>query len=245
MATRPIEFAPISRLEPEGRGTTDETLRGLTESETVRRARQLDVRILADSLLALEQGIGDEPDSDDAFRGFAVGLHAILVNVAGFVEPLAEVAFSAPDDEMGLAVVPGGQRAAVAGFDGERVRPVVREILTVVELDGDAHIVVRREGALFEVRRKFVHFPGPFEARVRREIEWGILLQDADVLFRVTVDGRIALDSLLVVINFRTAQKPQEIPAFGLWPGALKATAPRRRTENTRPGIRYFRLVKK
>jgi hypothetical protein len=91
-----------------------------------------------------------------ADRGLVVGEHGTVL-----VDPAAEVRGAAAHDDVRLAVAPAVERAAIGEALGRRAAPVPREVLPVVELQGDAEVVGRERRVFGKSRRERVEPPGP------------------------------------------------------------------------------------
>jgi len=102
----------------------------------------------------------DKPGADHtrrrrpADRGPVVGEYGPFL-----VDPAAEVSGSGAGDDVGLAAAPVRERAPVTEALRQAAAPVPGEVLAVVELEGDTHVVVSQRGVLGQPRRQRADLP--------------------------------------------------------------------------------------
>src|SRR5690242_530328 len=105
-------------------------------------------------------GLRDEPGADPArgrrpaYGGLVVGEHESFL-----VGPVAEVSGSGPGDDVCLAAAPVRQWAPVTEALRQAAAPVPGEVLAVVELEGDAQVVMSQCGVFWQPRWQRVDPP--------------------------------------------------------------------------------------
>src|SRR5439155_6723769 len=104
---------------------------------------QFDTPELAAPVAPLKAADRDEPRPDDTRRCRPADRYLVVGEDGSLLlDPAAEIGGAAARDDVRLAVAPMLKRAAVGEAGRERGAPMPGEVLAVVELQGDAEIVV-------------------------------------------------------------------------------------------------------
>src|SRR4051794_37767319 len=129
-----VQSAPISSIGRVGR---------CEHADDFVSVDQFDTPELPAPFAPLKAADRDEPRPDDTRRCRPADRHLMVGEDRSLLlDPAAEIGGTAVRDDVRLAVAPMLERAAVDEAGRERAAPMPAEVLAVVELQGDAEIVV-------------------------------------------------------------------------------------------------------